>query len=131
MSSLEKIMKLEDQRQKGLELIEKYKQKVKALDEQIRYLKGEEFNERISRLNLTTEELDRVLKLLDKDNKAQLLDVIGALEAPDAELDTASGNVNDTEPEEEAAQQEQDPANTGTDDTDSEAPVFDEEGEAS
>lgn len=123
MNSLEKITKLMDQYQKELELVEKHKQKAKTLADEIRRQRGEEFNERINRLNLTVEQFDSVLKLLDKDNKAQLLDAIGML---DAAPDTAPGNADDAEAEEEDIQQEQDPADTATDNTEPEVPVFEE-----
>ena len=91
MSSIEKITKMTGQYEKELELAEKHRNKAKEqmelaekhakkaedLQNQIKYQKGGEVYDRVDALNLTPEELNLLLKLLD--SKTQLMDAVQKL----------------------------------------------------
>jgi hypothetical protein len=69
------IEKLTEQYEKEVKLARQHGDRAKAIAEQIKYIKGEECNTRINRLNLTAEQFQDVLKLLD--SRESLLDAIG------------------------------------------------------
>ena len=91
MSNIEKITKMTGQYEKELELAEKHRNKAKEqmeiaekhakkaedLQNQIKYQKGGEVYDRVDALNLTPEELNLLLKLLD--SKTQLMDAVQKL----------------------------------------------------
>lgn len=100
MSSIEKIAKLTGQYDKEMELAEKYRNKAKeqaelaekhtrkaeVLEKQIKYEKGGEVFDRVNALNLSPDELQLLLKLLD--DKTQLIDVV-RMSFPERFHDTA------------------------------------------
>lgn len=122
--SIDRIAKLTEQYDRELELAEKHKKKAKAIAEQIKYIKGEECNDRINRLNLTPEQFNSVLRLLD--DKTQLMDAVEACfpQAEKAERNvTAQENANT----QENANAQEIPMTE--DEREMEVPVFGEEGD--
>ena len=91
------IEKLEEQYNKEIRLAEQHKNRAKTIADEIKFLKGEECNSRISRLNLTPDQFKKLLKLLD--NKENLLDAVELLE-PSPSMD----NKEDIEEEGEVVE---------------------------
>lgn len=88
MSSIDRITKLSGQYEKEMELAEKHRNRAKEymelaekhtkkagdLEKQIKYEKGGEVFDRVDALNLTPEELQLLLQLLD--DRTQLMDAV-------------------------------------------------------
>ena len=88
MSSIDRIEKLTGQYEKEMELAEKHRNRGKEhmelaekhtkkagdLEKQIKYEKGGEVFDRVNALNLTPEELQLILQLLD--DRTQLMDAV-------------------------------------------------------
>ncbi|MCM1182807.1 MAG: hypothetical protein NC337_05500 [Roseburia sp.] len=72
--SVDRIAKLTEQYDKEMALAEKHRKKAKSLADQIKYMKGEECNDRINRLNLTPDQFSELLRLLD--NKTRLMTAV-------------------------------------------------------
>ena len=130
MSSIDRIEKLTGQYEKELELAEKHRNRGKEhmelaekhtkkagdLEKQIKYEKGGEVFDRVNALNLTPEELQLILQLLD--DRTQLMDAVRKMFPERLQNDMEAGKDTDEPGEDEEI---------GGDIEDEETPVFGED----
>lgn len=121
MSSIDRITKLTGQYEKEMELAEKYRNRAKEhmelaekhtkkagdLEKQIKYEKGGEVFDRVNALNLTPEELQLILDLLD--DRTQLMDVVRKLFPERIQNDMGAGKNTEEPGEDEDIEDEETP----------------------
>ena len=113
MSSIDRIEKLTGQYEKEMELAEKHRNRGKEhmelaekhtkkagdLEKQIKYEKGGEVFDRVNALNLTPEELQLILQLLD--DRTQLMDAVRKMFPERLQNDMEAGKDTDEPGEDE------------------------------
>ena len=118
MSSIDRIEKLTGQYEKEMELAEKHRNRGKEhmelaekhtkkagdLEKQIKYEKGGEVFDRVNALNLTPEELQLILQLLD--DRTQLMDAVRKMFPERLQNDMEAGKDTDEPGEEDEGDEE-------------------------